>query len=382
VAELLRGLARVHDVSLLALSDGRAEDVDGAAALEAHGIPVEAVMTSPDRRRAGVQALLRRRSLHGSLVRSRRMKARVAARLAGRAVDVVQCEYSAMAAYWSAGSGVPWVLDAHNVEFRVNESLAAGSTSLAYRWYARREVRCRRREELAAWRAVDHLVAVSDVDRRIVEREAPGTRITVVPNGVDVTRLRPPIGSGDRPPRAVFVGKMDYRPNVDGVHWFVDEVLPLVRAAEPAFELVIVGRDPVPAVSALRERSGVTVTGRVADPVPFLHGAAVAVVPLRAGSGSRLKVLEALATGTPLVSTPTGVEGIDVVAARHAVLAHDARDFASAIVALLRDPVRRVELATEGRRLVEDRYSWRAAVDALLGVYERMAEKPQAAGRG
>ena len=108
----------------------------------------------------------------------------------------------------------------------------------------------------------------------------------------------------------------------------------------------------------------------------------VAVVPLRAGSGSRLKVLEALATGTPVVSTTTGVEGIDVIAARHAVLADDARDFAAAIVALLRDPGRRAELATEGRRLVEERYSWRAAVDALLGVYERMAEEPRAAGRG
>ena len=169
----------------------------------------------------------------------------------------------------------------------------------------------------------------------------------------------------------MFVGKMDYRPNVDAVVWFVDAVLPLVRSVVPGFELSIVGRDPVPRVRALARRPGVRVVGRVHDTVPYLHGSAVAVVPLRAGSGSRLKVLEAMATGTPLVSTTIGVEGLDVEPGRHFVAADGPVEYADAIVDLLGDPARRRQLADEGRRLVERQYGWPAAVEQLAAVHEQ-----------
>jgi glycosyltransferase involved in cell wall biosynthesis len=175
---------------------------------------------------------------------------------------------------------------------------------------------------------------------------------------------------------------MDYRPNVDGVRWFVDEVLPRIRSQEPSFELAVVGRNPAAAVTALGARDGVSVIGAVPDPVPYLHGAAVAVVPLRAGSGTRLKVLEALAAGTPVVSTPLGVEGLDVVAGRHVEVAEGAEGFAAAVLGLLHDPARRAGLATEGRRLAEESYGWPAAVEALLQVHERVAEERRASGRG
>jgi polysaccharide biosynthesis protein PslH len=383
IRELVRGLAAVHDVSLLALSDGGPEDEAGMAALEEEGIPIEAVVSRPDRRVVAAGAVLAGRSVHGSLVRSPQLRRRLADRLADGSVDVVQCELSSMAAYRDVGRRVPWVLDALNVEFRVNESLArTARASIGYRWYARREARCRRREELAAWRAVDHVVTVSEDDRRIVEDLAPGSPVTVVPNGVDLARLRPPTGAADLPPRAVFVGKMDYRPNVEGIGWFVDEVLPRIRERVPAFELAVVGRNPAPAVAALGARDGVSIVGAVPDPTPHLHGATVAVVPLRAGSGTRLKVLEALAAGTPVVSTPLGVEGLDVVAGRHVLVAEGTEGFAGAVVALLGDRDRRAGLARAGRRLVEERYGWPAAVQTLLEVHERLAEERRPTGRG
>jgi glycosyltransferase involved in cell wall biosynthesis len=175
---------------------------------------------------------------------------------------------------------------------------------------------------------------------------------------------------------------MDYRPNVDGVQWFADEVLPLVRARVPTFELTIVGRDPTPAVRELSDRAGVHVTGRVASTTPFLHDASLAIVPLRAGSGTRLKVLEAFAAGTPVVSTSLGAEGLDVVAGRHLLVADGAPAFAAAVVDLLADADCRTRLASEGRRLVEDRYAWSKAARALVSVHERVVEEHRARGRG
>jgi sugar transferase (PEP-CTERM/EpsH1 system associated) len=380
VYELMRGLAADHDVELLALTDASDADRDGLASLRDEGLRVDAVTHRPDRRTVAVRSLVTHRSLNGGLVRSRPLLDRVGEMLAGGDIDSLQCEYSAMAAYHRSSARVPWVLDAHNIEFRISASLARAATGpgrAVYRAYARREARRLQTEEIAAWRRTDHVVTVSEDDRRIVEELAPGTATTVVPNGVDLAR--PPRSAndgrrGDRSPAAVFVGKMDYRPNVDGARWFAAEVLPLVRRQVPSFELTIVGRDPTLEVRALNDRDGVRVTGRVESTTPFLVDASVAVVPLRAGSGSRLKVLEALAAGTPVVSTSVGVEGLDVEAGRHLLVADSATEFAAAVVDLLADPERRARLVREGRRLVEDRYSWRDAARTLAAVHERVVD--------
>jgi glycosyltransferase involved in cell wall biosynthesis len=148
-----------------------------------------------------------------------------------------------------------------------------------------------------------------------------------------------------------------------------------VRSVVPDFELTIVGRDPVPRVQALGRRPGVRIVGRVRETLPYLHGAALEVVPLRAGSGSRLKVLEALATGTPVVTTELGVEGLTVDPGRHVVVAERPLEMADAIVDLMGDPARRQRLADEGRRLVEERYAWPDAVRRLADVHERVVAK-------
>jgi sugar transferase (PEP-CTERM/EpsH1 system associated) len=374
VYELLVGLAADHQVELLTLSTGSDEEMDGVQALANEGVKVDVVPHRPDRRLSATRSVLRGRSIHGSMVRSDRFAERLQKRLRRGRYDVVQCEFSTMAAYRPDDATVPWVLDAHNVEFRISARLgtsAAGALAPAYRAYARRETRHRQAEEVAAWRRMDHVVAVSDVDRDIVVEHAPDVPATVVPNCIDTHHFdlsRRPV---EERTGAVFVGKMDYRPNIDAVMWFVDAVLPLVRAVVPGFELAIVGRDPVPRVRALNRRPGVRVVGRVKDTVPYLHGSALAVVPLLAGSGSRLKVLEAMATGTPLVSTTVGVEGVDVEPGRHALVADGPVEYADGIVDLLGDPERRRRMAEEGRALVERCYGWPAAVAQLAAVHER-----------
>ena len=147
-------------------------------------------------------------------------------------------------------------------------------------------------------------------------------------------------------------------------------MLPLVRERLPGFGVKIVGHSPVPAVRELGDIDGVEVTGAVEDTRPYLRGALVVVVPLRAGSGTRLKVLEAFAMGRPVVSTTLGAEGIDAADGEHLRLADDPRGFADRVVELAGSPEERARLAAAGRRLAEERYGWDAIGDRLADLYE------------
>jgi glycosyltransferase involved in cell wall biosynthesis len=156
---------------------------------------------------------------------------------------------------------------------------------------------------------------------------------------------------------------MDWRPNQDGARYFIREILPLLRLARPDLECTFVGRNPPADIQRLAEVPGIHITGTVDDVRPYVESASVYVVPLRIGGGSRLKILEALAMGRPVVSTPIGAEGLDVVHDRHLVLADDPRSFAQSVLRLLNDSERCRELAAEGRRLVEQHYGWDALAE-------------------
>jgi len=375
---LVRGLTERHTVDVLTLGAGTA-DREAAAELESFGVKVELVEHVPGRGRAMLGALRKSRSLYFELHDSPAMRRAVRARLEFGRYDVVLAEFAYMGQYRVAHP-VPWVLDQHNVEFALNQSLgriATGARGLAYRAHSRREFFLRRTEELSACMAVDHVVTVSQTDADLLRSELPSLAPTVVPNGVDLERYAlaaPPSGTA----HAVFVGKMDYRPNIDAMQWFCDEILPLVQRRVPEFTLSIVGQNPVSAVQKLAHREGVDVTGRVPDTRPFIAAANAVVVPLRAGSGTRLKVLEGMAMGRPVVTTGVGCEGIDVVRGRHIAVAESAPEFADTLARVLNDPSLIASLAREGRDLVERRYSWRASVDLMEGVLARVTHEAAA----
>ncbi|MGZ4316388.1 MAG: glycosyltransferase [Gaiellaceae bacterium] len=377
IYEILKGLSARHTVDLLALADDASESQAAVDQLRAEGLDV---CTVAYRRQpmpvTFLRALGKRSSLYGTLFASRAFATTLRDRLRARDYDIVQCEFPYTALYApprTAAARVHWVLDAHNVEFRLNETLlrtTPGLEGAMYRLYARRELSRRRSEELAACLRVNRVVAVSADDRNVLLRALPNLKIDVVPNGVDLGRFRP----SDRPeaerePSAVFVGKMDYRPNVDAVRWFCTEVLPLVREAVPGFTFTICGAQPHRTVLDLGRLQGVSVTGRVPDTRPFVDGAAVVAAPIRAGSGTRLKILEALAMGRPVVTTPLGVEGLELDDGVHVLIANEARDFADCVVRLLRDPSEREKLSREGRQRVEQRYGWPVAIAKLESVY-------------
>lgn len=211
----------------------------------------------------------------------------------------------------------------------------------------------------------------SEEDRRFFPPRL-AHRVLVVPNGVSAHLLaRPRNEAADPAPSIVFVGTVQYAPNRDAAGWFTREIFPIVAAAVPAVRLYLVGDDPRGRLRSLHDGRRVIVTGRVADVAPYVSRAALSVVPIRWGGGTRIKILESLALGTPVVSTTVGAHGLDLVPGQHIELADTPGVFAEAVVTLLKDSGARARMSAAGRALVATRYTWeqigRRLVDDLEG---------------
>jgi glycosyltransferase involved in cell wall biosynthesis len=245
----------------------------------------------------------------------------------------------------------------HNVEYQIWQRLATLERRVARRTLLEVEWRKLRRCEAAVCAAADLTITVSEEDRRTLTDVAPDARIASVPTGVDATYFAPG-GRREVPYRLVFTGSMDWYPNRDAVLYFSNTILPRIRARIPEVSFTVVGRNPGSHLASLA-RLGVTVTGTVPDVRPHIDEAALYVVPLRAGGGTRLKIFEALAMGKAVVSTTIGAEGLGVTSNRDIVLADDPDTFAHAVVSLLQDAPARRRLGRAGRALVESAYTWR-----------------------
>jgi glycosyltransferase involved in cell wall biosynthesis len=215
-------------------------------------------------------------------------------------------------------------------------------------------------------RYFDHLVAMSEADREHLRRLTGHPSISVVPNGVDTGYYRSLADPSDEM-RIVFAATMNHPPNRDGILWFARDVWPLIRAAEPEACLDVVGSHPTDDVRAL-EGNGVHVTGFVPDTRPYIAAARVFICPLRFASGTRLKVLEAMAMERPVVSTSVGAEGIDCRPGHDILLADEPREFADHVVRLLREPDEAARIAAAGRQVAQ-RYDWQVVAEPLDALY-------------
>ncbi len=281
------------------------------------------------------------------------------------------------------------VFDDHNAEYVLQQRAWETDVRRVRRWHAAAysfiQQRKLRSYESQICRQVDKVIAVSEADRQALLQLDPTLDVAVVPNGVDVAyygaydRANDPQPPDYGPHALVFTGKMDFRPNIDAVTWFAHEVLPLIRQQVPDARFVIAGKQPHPRVVALGELPGVTVTGWVPDIRAYIAAAAVFVVPLRIGGGTRLKLLEALALRSAVVSTHLGAEGFAFPNAEVIAFADSAPDFAEAVVTLLRDPDRRRSMGEAGRRFVEADYRWDKIIARLQAVYNALGVQPQGA---
>jgi glycosyltransferase involved in cell wall biosynthesis len=295
---------------------------------------------------------------------ARAVRERIVAGCAARRFDVALCDFLAPTANFATSLPVPTVLFQHNVESALWVRRAAHERSRLKLPVYRLEARRLADYEPRAVQRFDHVIAVSEHDKALMSKWVDAARISVTPTGVDLAQFRagaPDPGAAG--PLVVFVGSMDWEPNEDGMLWFHETVWPQVLAAFPAARLRIVGRLPPPSIARLAG-GAVEVTGAVPSVVEHLHAAAVVIVPLRIGGGTRLKIYEAMAARRPVVATTIGAEGLDYRAGEDIVIADAPSDFAGAVVGLLRDPGSRsrVGLAAERRAAI---YDWPNVVGAF-----------------
>ncbi len=284
------------------------------------------------------------------------VRARIRERLA-EGVDLCVADFLVAMPNLPSFVPVPVVLFEHNVEHMIWKRLHDVEKR---RW--RRALLCvewhkMRRYEAQACTRAGLTVAVSEADRAVLSGCAPRADIRAIPTGVDTSYFHPN-GGAEAAGTLVFTGSMDWYPNEDAILYFLESILPEIRREIPGVSLAVVGRDPTDRLRAAGAAAGVRVTGTVADVRPHIEEAAVYVVPLRVGGGTRLKIFEALSMGKAVVSTRVGAEGLPVVADQHFLQADTPAAFAQAVVGLLKDGDRRRTLGRAGRRLVEERYSW------------------------
>jgi polysaccharide biosynthesis protein PslH len=350
---VLRRLAKLGDVVLCAFDHGGA-DREGLAAM---GVEVRAVPWGPTPARVA-RGVVRTGSGSAARFWDARLAAAVRAAAAARPADLLQVEYATLAPYLRGVPARLRVLDLHNVESDLAASYAR-STGRLRALPVRCEALALRRLERAALRRADVAVVASGRDRARLPRS--GAEVLVCPNGWEPGLPLPAAAD----PVVAFVALFGWRPNADAAVWLAERVWPLVRRRRPDARLLLVGRSPTPRVRRLAGPD-VTVTGTVPDVRPFLASARVAVAPLLSGGGTRLKVLEALDAGRPVVATPVGVEGLEDLVGRGVVVADTPEEMSAAICDLLADDGRASRLGALGRATVAERYAWDATLAPLL----------------
>jgi glycosyltransferase involved in cell wall biosynthesis len=284
--------------------------------------------------------------------------------------DVVHIDHLQMAQFVDLDGPYRTVLDEHNVESMIVKRISQTASSRMMRAYARLEWPKLLRFELDACRRADLVLTVSDEDARTLKSfDARLESVAAVPIGVDVSSI-PVVDRNPGSRNILFLGTMYWPPNIDCVLYFCREILPIVRKKLPDCTFTIAGQRPPRAIQRLASEPGVRVTGYVSDAREPAADCGVFVVPLRSGSGVRVKILNAMAMGLPVVSTSIGAEGLAVRHGEHLLIANSPIDFASAVVDVLTDSSLADKLGRKGRELVEREYSWEVVARRLLSLYD------------
>lgn len=363
---LIEGLVdRGHAVDVVAYAD----DAETAEKMEADaGCTVTTLPGVPDRTpRNLLENVFSLDPLPVTKTRTERYESEVRRR--AREADVLHL-HALQTSYLAASVDVsaPTVVRFNNVKYEIYRQYARFTRNPAKAAYAYLQYLKTRRFEPSITAESDLTLTITREDRELLTDRGARGRIEVLPAGVDVEEFAP--SGRDADARTVtFFGSMDYHPNEEAALWFANEILPQIRNQFGEFTLEIVGKNPPGTVRALGERDGVRVTGFVEDIQEYIERATVIVLPIRVGTGVRMKTLHAMAMAKPIVSTPLGVQGIDVEDGRHALVAETSWEFGAAVERALADADLRERLGQNARALAETNHDWSTILAQLERQY-------------
>lgn len=287
--------------------------------------------------------------------------------------DAIHCEHMHMAQYLTEVQGKIKILDAHNVEAQIAARLVnIEKKNLIKRILLSLNSRLMHRYEKEICRMFDLVLAVSKQDHDIYASDYLAKNVRIMENGVDLEHFKKASPDIHEQLKLVFVGLMEWMPNKDGVKFFVADILPKIKKEFPEVKLDLVGKDPPEDVARLSDLPGVRVTGTVDDIRPYVWDSMVYVVPLRFGGGTRLKILEAFAMHKPVVSTALGCEGIQCTHDKELMIADTPKEFAEAVITLLKDASLRKRLSDNASMCVKENYGWQSLGRKLLTYYDEL----------
>ena len=375
VFNLLKQIATKNRVTLLAL-ETQPTDAEGVAQLQQLGIQVHLVPNAPTLPPVSfgtlLKAFLKRQPITVARYDLPAYRQKFKELVETGSFNLVHYEMFHTAQFHTE-TRLPGVLSQQNVDSAIWRRLCSETTNPFYKFaYWTQQLAFQRYERVLSPK-FDAVTCTSDIDAAVFQRHCARDAIEIIPNGVDVTHYQPDF-SAEAPAHLIYIGSMDWYPNEDAVSFFADEVLPRIQENVPDVRFSIVGGNPSARVQKLTERKGVIVTGRVPEIKPYFAEATVFVVPLRIGSGTRLKILEALAMGKAIVSTSVGAEGLDLKDSEEIFISDEPEAFADAVTRLLTDAPLRRRVGENGRARVEQDYDWRSIGEKLHQLYTKILD--------
>ena len=377
---VLRYLARQHEVTLVSFVRGD-DQPEHIAHLKTICRTVHVVPMQRSRWRDGravVKGLLTRSPIVITRDEIESMQQALARLLASESFDVIHADQVSMSRYGLMGEKVRHILDLHNAMYVVTERLAAHEHNPVKRRVFEREARALARYEAELCAKYDQVTFVTEADRDLIEQQIvrwkvrlPERRFTTIPICIDPSDKHP-IQPAPSPHRITVLGVMFWPPNAEGALWFAQEIWPRIHAQQPHLTFTVIGKNPPDYLVKEHGTNGIEVLGFVPELESVLAETAVFVVPLRAGGGMRVKILDTWSWGLPIVSTSIGAEGIDICDGENILIADDPESFAAAVLRAVRDPGLNQRLRFNGRRWVEEKYDWKIVYRAWDEVYAKM----------
>jgi polysaccharide biosynthesis protein PslH len=382
IFNIIKHISQTHEVSLITLIEKQHEE-QFSSELKKYCSRVDTVLLRKHSKLEHMPGVMRYlisgEPLHNKFVFVEEMKKKIQQITYSESFDIVQIEHSIMAPYIKAismANNSKKVLTFHNIASLQYQRIFNTEKNIVKK--IRFFINC---IQMKKWEAnfamnFDLCVTMSDNEKQFLQSKNPELKVAVIPNGVDVDKFQT-LPVNFRTNNLLYIGKMDYQPNVDAVLYFVKKIFPFIKMKIRDAKFFIVGSNPSKKIKQLEKDKDVIVAGYVTDVLPFYEQCAVSVVPLRAGGGTRLKILESMAFGRPIISTSIGCEGLNVYNNENIIISDKPEEFAWKTIELLQNVDFREKISKNGRNLVEHNYSWESIAKKQIQIYDKLTKIKQ-----